>query len=354
VTRTTQVLATAWLVLTAACAPAVPATQVEEIPPSPAPTATAVPAVPDKIKVGVTSLLTHAPLYIAQEAGYYEEQGLDVELVSFGARGGTEILAALIQSQIDVAATAVSSGMINGIGEGGGIKIVADKGFYPSGAPCSDAAVMARTELLESGALEDPDSLRGLTTRGGGGATISELMISTLLAEHGLTLADMKLIDMDFATSLEAFKTDSLDIAVMGEPWITRARLAGAAEVWAGGGELLPNYSSGVLAFSPDMLARDPDVGIRFMTAYLQGVRKLEEGKTDENVAVIAGYTQLDPAEVSQLCWPEFEPTGTVHPEFLVEFQQWLSDVGHLNAILPVEEIWDPQYVDGAIARLGG
>ncbi len=56
---------------------------------------------PLALKVGILPYISFAPFFIAEEEGYFAEQGLQVELVRPG--NVSEALAALVQGDLDVA-----------------------------------------------------------------------------------------------------------------------------------------------------------------------------------------------------------------------------------------------------------
>ena len=48
------------------------------------------------------------------------------------------------------------------------------------------------------------------------------------------------------------------------------------------------------LYYGPAFLDKDPELGRRFMVAYLQGVKQYNEGKTERNLEILQNYTRLD------------------------------------------------------------
>lgn len=75
----------------------------------------------DQIKVGILSLTSHSPSIIAAGKGYFAEQGLDVEFVSFQA--AQPMAVAIASNDIDFGMTAISAGLVN-LAEKGAVKII--------------------------------------------------------------------------------------------------------------------------------------------------------------------------------------------------------------------------------------
>ena len=75
----------------------------------------------DAIKVGLLSLTSHSPSIIAEAKGYFADQDLEVEFVTFQA---AQPMAVAIASQdVDFGVTAISGGLIS-LAEKGVIKII--------------------------------------------------------------------------------------------------------------------------------------------------------------------------------------------------------------------------------------
>ena len=337
------------LALTACASPATPAPAASTFTPLPPPTGTPEPV---HLTVGVLSFMSTLPVHIAVEKGYFAEQGLDVELVGFGT-SDRDMVPALLQGQLDVGATTPGPAVLNAIALGNTSKFVADKSAILPEAACFSEAMVARSALLDDGTLDSLEGLRGLTitdTRG----NFAEWATDRMLEEAGLTEDDLEVVDVrDNATRLEAMRSGTLDVTHLAEPWITRFEQAGVGRLWLPDARWFPNYSTGSIIFGPAMLERDRDIGVRFMAAYLQAVAAYNEGKTDENVAMAASFTQLEPEELRQVCWPSFQPDGLIDVTQMMAFQEWALENGHIDTVLPIEQVWDPTYVQEAAVLLG-
>src|SRR5437868_9342404 len=154
--RAIHLLATRFLLLTilasAACAPAAPAQQpsaptgasspAQAAPPAaaapstassgPANTTaslatTAVPPLspPVSVAVGVIGIFVDIGLLIAQERGYYQEEGLDVRFETF--RNGAEEVPALASDQIQFGTAALDPSLFNAVARDIPLKIVSEK-----------------------------------------------------------------------------------------------------------------------------------------------------------------------------------------------------------------------------------
>src|ERR1700742_5208560 len=71
---------------------------------------------PLKAKVGVLRLSSSAPVFIAQDKGYFREAGLDIELKFFDA--AQPIAVATTSGDVDFGVTAFTAGLYNLAGKG--------------------------------------------------------------------------------------------------------------------------------------------------------------------------------------------------------------------------------------------
>src|ERR1700704_4180992 len=71
---------------------------------------------PMKARIGVLRLSSSAPVFIAQDKGYFREAGLDVELKFFDA--AQPIAVATTSGDVDFGITAFTAGLYNLAGKG--------------------------------------------------------------------------------------------------------------------------------------------------------------------------------------------------------------------------------------------
>jgi len=297
-----------------------------------------------KLKVMIQPFITFAPFYIAQEEGYYAEQGLGVELISVTVN--QEILPALSSGQVDVSSGLISAGLLNAIGRGGNFKIVADKGYVDPDS-CDNYALVARRDLAEAGTFESAADLQGHTVNVVP-ATFLEYYLSTLLETGGLTMDDIAISDVPVPAQPEAFEQKTLELALNSEPWITRFTDAGHRPVLTPPSELVPGAEAAVVLYGPTLLEENEDVANRFMTAYLKAVRQYNQGKTPRNVELLAEFSEIDPEFLERMCWPALQTSGELNVQAVLDFQDWAIEAGHLDNAISAEQFYDGRFVSHA------
>jgi NitT/TauT family transport system substrate-binding protein len=305
---------------------------------------------PETVKVKVVTLpfITFAPYYIAQEEGFFAEQGLEIEFVNLSQTA--EVIPALSSGQVDVSSGLLTPGMFNAIARGADIRITSDKGFVePHG--CVNWGIVGRSDLVEAGEFEEVSQLKGKTVLVVEASWL-EYFLTRLLESGGLTIQDISKTYLNSPEVIEAFAQKQIDVAANSEPWITRFSEAGNVQILTPAEELLPDSTGAVMMYGPGLLGENEDVGVRFMVAYLKGVEQYNEGKTERNLEIIRKFTELDMELLEKMCWPAIRSGGALNMDSILDFQKWAIDAGYLDSEMQPEEFFDPVFLDEANAIL--
>jgi len=298
---------------------------------------------PVHLKVMVLPYLSYAPFYIAQEEGYFTEQGLEVEFVRMDDT--SQSIVALIKGDLDVSSGTMEISVLNSILEGTNIKYVADKGYMdPDG--CDYLAWVARKDLIDSGILDDTKNIAGKKIDFDKTST-DAYFLEMMLKDTGLTSEDVEDIELSPPNRLESLINGGIGIGIFGEPWTTRA-VNGGGVIWKSPRIETPNFPYSMVFFGPNLLDKNPDAGEHFMVAYLKGVQQYNLGKTNRNIEIIARETQLSPEEIKEICWQSIKPDGSVDLQQIMNFQAWAVSKGYLDRELSEEQLWDARFIDYA------
>jgi NitT/TauT family transport system substrate-binding protein len=287
----------------------------------------------------------YAVFYIGKKEGFFEQEGIDLQLVPIEAQSS---LIALTTGKIDVLGTPIRSGLFNVMTRGVDVQIVADRGHLDP-VKCQAEAFTAPPDTA---ARVEKKGFKGenfALIRGGN----MEFQISQLLRQHGLTIADVNLMQLpqggDYLTS-QSKKLDA--VRYMQEPNLSGALASGAVKVVARVDAASAGQPLAIVAYGKRLLRDDPELGRRFMRAYLRSVRRMNEGKTDRNVQLVSEGTKLPPEIVRRACWTSLADDGRIEPKSLDAFFAWAKANGHLDADVPAERWWNPSFVDAANSEL--
>lgn len=302
----------------------------------------------DHLRLMVLPYISSAPFFIAQDEGYFTDEGLDVEFVRVDITA--DAIPVLVQGQLDVVGGLIDAAVLNAIARESNVKYVADRGLIGAEG-CSYTGFVARKDLLESGKLNDPKNLKGLkisTEK----ASMTEYILDQVLKSYGLTSADVELPLMPQPARLEALGKGAIDVAGMAEPWIYRVQKAGYGDLWKPWEKVVPGQNLSLIMYGPNLLVKNRDLGVRFMKAYLRALHQYAQGKTDRNVEIIAKYTQLKPEEVKNICWQPMREDGVINTQSVLNFQDWAIQRGYMKTRLTVEQFWDDSFVKEAAQAL--
>jgi len=330
----------AWLILASA---ALPSCDTAERSPG-----TGEPAV---VRVMIRPHLTYAPLLIAQEEGFFAAEGLDVRFSRLGPGGST--VALLLQGKLDVLPTPASPALLNAIGRGSPIRFVADKGHLPASRSCSHLSIVVRGELLKRGGPEETPSagasyaptIRRLSASR---EALFWFLVTKAFESRGLTLEQVERIHIPSAAELDALRDGAIDAAFISDPWMSRLLERGDGAVWIELEDVMPDMQYSLIVYGRRLLEEEPELGRRFMVAYLRGIRQLNQGKTERNLEILETATGFDREELRRLCWPSFRDDGGINAESLIEFQRWAVDRNLIDVPVAEQQFWEPSFIDYA------
>lgn len=308
-----------------------------------------------KLKVGTTSSVSDAGVFIAQEKGYFREQGLDVEIVRFPS--ALPMMTTLATGQIEVFRGAQSAGLFNSAARGIQLKLVADGGNLAPGG--GYLAIMVRKDLIDGGAIKSAADLKGRPVAIAGPSGTSVIVLDRLLQAAKLGLKDIHLKTISIPDQIAAFANKSIDAAVMLEPSVSAAVGQALAVRWRGGDEIYPDMQAGVLAYS-DAFARQAEPARKFMVAYVRALRDyhaafFKQRGREGIVNVLVKYTNIkDPKVYDRMVPVGMDPDGRLNVAGLKADQDWYASVeGSVREKVDVDKLVDQGFVGYGVQQLG-
>jgi NitT/TauT family transport system substrate-binding protein len=359
------------LAVVAACAapaqraPAAPAAPAQAPPSAAAPAGSAAASSAPAAPVAPAQLLTvriahaggvsSAGRFIAQERGYYQEEGIVVEEIPFDT--STTMLPALAAGQIDIATGGIAAGLFNAIAQGISVRIALD---VWSATPGNEGGgLLVRKDLIDSGQVRTMADLKGrrigITSRG----HATEFSLDLALQREGLTVADVDPALLPYPEMNIAMANQNVDGAVTIEPFASRAVSQGIAARFKAWPELVPYDQPAMLMFSEDFADNRTEAGRRFAKAYVRGVRAYHEARTkgiarEEVIEYMIKLTEMkDRPFYDTLAWPSNNPDGRVNAEIIATAQDWLFERGYVKQKIDLGRVIDNRFADYAVAQLG-
>lgn len=137
-------------------------------------------------------------------------------------------------------------------------------------------------------------------------------------------------------------------IRYLQEPNLSNGLSKGIYKILASAESVAPNQQHGVMMYGKRLLHDDPELGQRFMRAYLRGVRRYNEGKTKRNVEIISQQTQLPLEIIQRSCWLPIANDGRIEMKSMNALLDWSMAQGYLDSVVPLDKWWDPRFTDSA------
>jgi NitT/TauT family transport system substrate-binding protein len=262
--------------------------------------ASAPPAPLHTVKSAYTTIAAAAaPWWMAQEAGYFREQGLDVSLSHIDA--GAPLLAALTNGELDIAfsgAPTIVLGYIQGL----------ETMIIGSTSSILDSIVFARPEY------QRPEDLRGQTI----GVTNLKA-VTDVAARLGFKRIGLE-PDVDIFTrrtgglaeSLAAMETGAVAGASLNVPAVFEARKRGFREILNVTEMGIP-FMGAAAAATKRTLATRPEIAEPYLRALAQASSRLRTDR-DFAIQVLAKYTRSTDEELIGATVDYYRPLYSVDP----------------------------------------
>ncbi|MDR7439729.1 MAG: ABC transporter substrate-binding protein [Armatimonadota bacterium] len=291
----------------------------------------------ERIRVGTVGTTADAGIYVAQEKGFFREERIEV-IVQNTFRTGGEMIPFVATGELPVAGGAMDAAFINAARQGIRLRAVATKGSM------KQQILVIRRELYERG-IRSVAELRGrkVAVSSPSGAVAFELQEA--LKTGGLTLEDVQLVTLRFPDMPVALQNGAVDAALMIEPSRTVAvEGLNAGRDLISLDRVLPDFPIGVL-FYGDRMYREPELGTRWMAAYIRGLRYYErarrEGRLEELRRIMSKYLRYEQVVWERMIWPDLRMDGTFNTQYLRPLQEFMLVRRAIGGVIPVEELVD-------------
>jgi NitT/TauT family transport system substrate-binding protein len=265
-------------------------------------------------------------------------------------------VAALLSGQLDATGLTVDAGLFNAVAQGGGFKIVAGQLREDRGA--SDAALVVRKPLIDSGRVRTPADLKGLRI-GLVAHDAAQFEINRAIEAAGLSPSDVTTSMMvDFQAMSAALSTGAVDAGLLPETVMPPIVDSGIGTNWLPLGDMVPGTQRAVLVFSPNLVANH-ELAVRTMMAYLCGARDYSDaffkniGRDQVVEEMIQATPIKDPRLYDRMTFSAAEPNGELNLANMQDQLNWYTQMGYVTEPVDLAAVYDPSIAEEAVARLG-
>jgi NitT/TauT family transport system substrate-binding protein len=304
-----------------------------------------------KARVGVLRLSSSAPVFIAQDKGYFRDAGLDVELKFFDA--AQPVAVATTSGDIDFGITAFTAGLYNLAGKGT-LKVIGGMSREKAGYPL--IGYFAGNNAYAAG-LRTPVDLAGKRVAVTQVGSSFHYSLGLLADKYGFKLSDVKIVPLQsLSNAAAALKGETVDAALL--PVSTARKLMddGGAKLLGWVGDETP-WQLGAVFASPKTLTNktlvtkllaaltraDREYYDVILANVIDGKAPINE-KTEPLLEIIAKYTNLPVEQVVGNC-AYIDADGKLDVKNVDNQIKWLQGQGFVDKGFDADTIIARDYV---------
>lgn len=285
--------------------------------------------------------LLYIGLYVAKDAGFFEQQGLDVKIETGG--GDAQAFSALTSGSAHFAQ-----------GDPAFVAIANEKGWE------GRVVVMAVDRVAIWGVtfdksikpFTDPKGFKGKTVATYPEPNTSYVVQKQLAIKAGLTIGkDVKIIQVPFGTELATLQNKQADIAQTIEPNVSQVELQGGVVAFSYPEAWGPLAFTGVMT-SKKLIDENPTLVQKVVTAYEHAFQFIQ-ANFDSTVQIAQKRLPNLKPEVIRIALKRLIDSGCIPKHAKVDPESWRKlleirvDVGDLKQ-MPVKELFDNQFFTNA------
>jgi NitT/TauT family transport system substrate-binding protein len=234
--------------------------------------------------VGGKGLLYYLPLTIAEQRGYFKEEGLNVAINDFA--GGARSLQALVGGSVDLV-TGAYEHTIRMQAKGQDIRAVIELGRFPG-----MVLALKKDKAAQVRSFKDLKGMKvGVTAPG----SSTNFFVNALIAKEGLKPDDVSIIGVGSgATAVAAIKKGEIDAIVNLDPAISKLTQDGDIVILAdsrteeGNMKLFGgNNPAAVVYLKADFIEKNPVTVQRVVNAFYKALKWLEKATPEDIVKAV-------------------------------------------------------------------
>ena len=225
-----------------------------------------------KLKINeVTHSVFYAPLYLADSLGYFEEEGLKIELTNGG--GADAVMASVLSGDADIGFCGPEAAIYVAIGG-------------TNDQPTVFAQLTKRDGSFLVGRKEEPNfkwtDLKGKEILAGRRGGVPAMTFEYILREHGFADADINFnFSVSFNNMTAAFMQGTADYCTMFEPTASEVQAEGKGYIVASVGEASGEVPYTCYIAKRSWLDKHGELADGFLRAILKAIKYAEQEDTE-------------------------------------------------------------------------
>ncbi len=290
----------------------------------------------------VTHSIFYAPQYVALTQGFFEEEGLAIQLTN--GQGADKVMTAVLTGQADIGFAGPEASVY-----------VYNEGGEDYGVVFAQLTNGDGTFLM--GRQPEPDfkwtDLKGKTIIGGRKGGMPAIVLQYVLEKNGLTVGKDVFIDttMQFAAMPGAFMGGQGDYVILFEPTASTMEKEGKGYIVASLGKESGEVPYTAYFAKKSTIENNPELIEKFSRAIYKGQQWVAAHSPEEIAQAIQAQFPDEAEDILATAITNYKEQNTWKKDpLLLEkdfylLQQIIKDAGELNKIAPYEKVVTTQFV---------
>ncbi|MGF7145676.1 NitT/TauT family transport system substrate-binding protein [Anaerotaenia torta] len=296
----------------------------------------------------VAHSIFYAPMYVAFEKGYFEEEGLKVNLVN--GLGADKTMTALLSGECEIGFMGAEASVY-----------VYNEGAQDYVVNFAQLTQRAGNFLVSRDLNEEFtwDNIKGMTVIGGRAGGMPEMVFEYILKKQGINpRTDLNIVqNIDFGLTAQAFSSGQGDYTIEFEPAATGLELAGAGKVVASLGVESGKVPYTSFSVKKSYLKKHGDIVQKFTNALQKGIDYVATHTPEEIAGVIQPQFAETEKEKLVMIVTRYYNQDTWKEDLIFEesslnlLQDILDDAGELKQRVPYKDIITTEFAEKAAKK---
>ncbi|MFC4352956.1 ABC transporter substrate-binding protein [Fodinicurvata halophila] len=304
-----------------------------------------------ELRIAAIAFTSSAPLFLAKELGYYEDENLEVTFQFFDA--AQPIAIAVANRQAEIGATAFTAGFYN-LAAKDTLRVIAAQSREEPGYRF---LAYVASEIAWQHGLRRPEDLPGhsfgITQIG----SSFHLMAGLLAEEKGFDIAEIELVQLERVSRMvEAIRRNDTDATILPFAQARRLENEGSARILGWVSDETP-YQLGGIFTSRHMAEQERDTLRRFLRAYQRAAQDYAEAfhdsgegalsqKQKELTALLRNYIEASPQAIREGA-SYIDPQGRLDVASIYRQVEWYKQEGLVDPEADPSVFLDLSFIDG-------
>jgi NitT/TauT family transport system substrate-binding protein len=294
------------------------------------------------IHISSSTWTGYAIIYLANSKGIWKNHGLDVNFKT--VEDPNDRFIAMAAGRLEGMATTVDTFARQ---QSAGVPAVE---IFPIDASVGGDGILA------SKSIKTVADLKGKTIAVNQGS-VSEFFLAQVLKANGLSLTDVKELNMKSGEAGAAFVANRVDVAVTWEPWLSKAKARADSQVLVSSKQY-PDLIVDSFGFRKEFVQKYPDTVKEFMRAYYDAYDWMQKNLTEayKIIGDAVGETSDDvKADLSTIAMYDLKTgktimgTSSAHGKIYDTAKSaadfWKA-LGKVDTVMNVNDAFDPSFIN--------